>query len=159
MSKVYEVIDAIVALLKSDEGLREIGEYHRMNGFTVPRRPTVSVGSEKIKYEEDTRDKDRAEAEIKIYVYLDDRDLERGENTAWELASRIRLVLLSNRLLGGVLDEMFVSGIQAVYAEVSNSNLHACQIDVAAIYYEDRHIEKPFEPIAHLQSDINPEGV
>ncbi|SDI49244.1 hypothetical protein [Paenibacillus naphthalenovorans] len=153
-SKVYEVIDAIIEHLQADDGLQDVRDFHRMNGFAVPRRPTISVGAENVKYETDTRDLDRAEAEIKVYVYLDDRELERGESTAWELASRIRLSLLSNRYLGGILEDLEVKGIQAVYAEVSNSNLHACQVDVTAIYYEERRKQAPFQPIEHLQRDI-----
>ncbi len=154
MSKIYEIIDAIVAQLEADDGLSDVQDYHRMNGFTVSRRPTISVGAEEIHYESENRDIDRAEADIKVYVYLDDRELERGENTVWELASRIRIALLSDPYLGGVLDDLQVLGMKGVYAEVSNSNLHACQLDVRAVFYEDRSVEEPFEPIEHLQNDV-----
>ncbi|MGG1600573.1 hypothetical protein [Paenibacillus naphthalenovorans] len=154
MSKVYDVIDAIVSRLQADDGLTDIREYHRMNGFTIPRKPTVSVGAEKVTYQTESRDIDRAEADIKVYVFTDDRDLERGENTVWELASRIRLALLSDPYLGGLVDDLQVSGIQGVYAEVSNSNLHACQLDVTAVFYEERHKPESYTIIDHLQNDI-----
>lgn len=138
MSKVYEIIDAMETVLQQSEELVSIRKYYKMNGFTIPRYPTISIGAEEVDYSEETRACDRSESVIKVHVYLDDVDLERGEKTTWELAGKVRRVLLKNRLLGGLVDDLVVKKIKGVYTEVSNSNLHACAIDVVVIGYEER---------------------
>jgi|GEM_PF-6356036 len=162
-----EVLQALIATLKKEPDLTMVEHWYSINGLLPNVKPTVSVGVDKVTYEEDTRDFDRAMADINIFFAVDetglDADQRRDDEDRIEYAERViqdmaqaaRLCLCEYRTLGGVLDNSYVGQVDFIYSDDAK-NLHVAQISFEAIFYAPRKRQKKSVPVEsfYIETEI-----
>ena len=113
---INQVIEKTIEILKLAEALADVKEWRCINGLVPSKFRTVSVGCDDLRYEEYSQSLDECSATLKIYASLDNRELpmmgrkadedrlEYGERAIREFAENIRMVLVENYTLDGIVD-------------------------------------------------------
>lgn len=165
---INQVIEKTVEILKRAESLADVKEWRCINGLVPNKYREISVGCDDLRYEEYSQSLDECSATLKIYASLENRELsvigrkqdedrlEYGERAIREMAENIRLVLVQNYTLDGVIDVSSVDQIEFVTAD-DHVDLHIAVISFAVKYYAERQ-ERPNGPtVKEIYMKINEE--
>lgn len=153
---IEEIINKTIEILKSSVFLDDVREWHCINGLVPSKYRTISIGCEDMKFTDYTQDQDECNAVLKIYASLDNRELssngrkkeedrlEYGERAIQGLAENIRLVLVENYTLDGIVDVSNVEGIEFTTSD-DCVDLHIAIISLGVKFYAERSrtIKKP----------------
>lgn len=153
-----EIINQVHDLLKNAPGLAGIKEWHKANSLVTLLAPGCSIGLEEEVFEAFTRDQDEVTASLSILFWSKNIDQAAGEDEVRALAQEARLVLTTNRTLGGMADDSYVNGIKYATADGGKSVLlHLAEINYKVTYYADRFITEEGTPINTLDHDVGAE--
>lgn len=154
-----DFVTLVLDTLRADSGLAAVQEWQPAAGMNAIRTPCVYVGVAREDFAPDTRRFDRARAEIKIGVWLRERDPAKGEADVRNLAWAVRYALTEHRTLGGRVDGGFVSRIEYLSVDVSDRQfLHLAEITFEVDYAADRARPVTMATVAQVSADVGPEG-
>lgn len=143
------IINKIIEILKKDAALSGVQEWRSINGLVPSRFRSVSVGCDKLSYAEYTNMLDECNADVKIYMSLDNRELptigrrgdddrlEYGERAIREFAQNVRSVLTDNYTLDGVVAVSMVDEVEFVTID-EYTDLHIAAVSLSIKYYVER---------------------
>jgi hypothetical protein len=137
---IQEILSAIKTSFQAASQLSSVTNYHLVDGMIPGLKPTISISCGRIKFEDYTSDQDEAIAPVRIYVYIQDMNPERGEATIRALTEEVRFTLLGNMYLTGLVDNSSVKEI-TFESELTQKGelLHFALIDYEVKYYQSRH--------------------
>ncbi|GIM45959.1 hypothetical protein DNHGIG_15080 [Collibacillus ludicampi] len=148
-----EILDAIIAAMKSDPKLNEVKTYHKVEGMLAGISTSVSVWVPKQRFKEYDGSYDEVDAEVHIGISVHDADIERGEQKVRALAEEIRLLLVADqRTLGGLIDNSFLSDWEyASTAADKGLMLHLAEAIWQVTYYAPRFRINTAEPVDEIE--------
>jgi len=136
---IQEILTAIKTLFQAEPSLSSVTNYHLVDGMIPGIKPTISISCAKVKYEDYDPVKDEAIAPVRIYVYIQDMQVERGETTIRLLTEEVRYTLLADMYLDGLIDNSTVKEITFESDQTEKGFiLHYALIDYEVKYYVTR---------------------
>lgn len=143
------ILDEITNMLQGEPALMTVRNWHKINGLVPGKTRSISVGVDELRYEEYTRDFDECEADVKIYVSLDNRALtgaarkseehrlEYGDRVLREMVGAARSVLTQDYTLRGSVAVSHVDKVEFVTAE-DHTDLQIAVVSLSVKFYAER---------------------
>lgn len=157
---IDSILNAIKTTLQAETRLSSVTAYHLVDGMVPGVKPTISIGCGQLRYSDYDRDQDEVIAPVRVYVYAQDMQAERGETTIRNLAKEIRYTLLANMDLGGLVDASTVTGISFDSEQMQQAMLlHFACVEYDVKYYEPRQRPPASDPptVAEFVGTLNSE--
>lgn len=154
--RVDDVIDKLVEKFQGDQALAEVFTYHKVNGMLPDIGASISIGCDKVKYNDYSSTKDEAVADLNIFLYTQEADPELGERNVRNLAENTRYILTEDQSLGGLLSSGTIEEIEYIYADADAAMvLHAAVIHYKAVFYQERRRSKePAAPVGEMNTSL-----
>lgn len=144
-----QILDEITSMLQGEPALMAVRDWHKINGLVPGKTRSISVGIEELRYEEYTREFDECEADVKIYVSLDNRALtgaarkseehrlEYGDRVLREMVCAVRSVLTQDYTLRGSAEVSHIDKVEFVTAE-DHTDLQIAVVSLSVKFYAER---------------------
>lgn len=136
---VYDIIDSLIDILANEAGLSEVQSYQKVIGVPPQAGLGIGIGCDKIIYCSNTRDSDKAKANILVYIYADNPEPELAEAKLHAVAETVRYCINENSGLAGQLLSCSVDYIEFPDAGASGTALwHRAIMHLNAKYMAGR---------------------